>query len=214
MRRDGLGWTGQPLETRMKRVVLSAALALMTAVPVVQAAPVQLVQRAPDLSAAAGTQADTGTGALDAGFTAAGGITLTELTWWGYHMPASAGTDGFEILLNGSLVGSESAPLGTITRQDTGVDLGDPGVPGVTVDLIRYTLLFAPGVVTVAGVNTLSLVNDDFGAEWRWQATGASTNAQSAFALVGDVNQPVPEPAGLLLVFSALAAAAAARRRA
>jgi MYXO-CTERM domain-containing protein len=213
MRTDGPVVTDRPLEIRMKRVVLSAALALLAALPVAQAAPVQLVLGSPDLTAAVGTQADTGTGALDAGFTAAGGITLTELTWWGYHMPASSGTDVFEILLNGNLVGSESAPLGTITRQDTGVDLGDPGVPGVTVDLIRYTLLFAPGVVTAAGANTLSLVNDDFGAEWRWQATGAAANAPSAFALTGDVSQPVPEPAGLLLALSALAAAVAARRR-
>lgn len=199
----------------MKRVVLSAFLALLAAVPLAQAAPVQLVVRSPDLTAAVGIQADTGTGALDAGFSAVGGITLTEFVWWGYHMPGSAGTDQFEVSLNGSLVGSQSAPLGTISSQDTGVNLTDAALPGASVDLIRYTLLFAPGVVTAAGTNTVSIVNEDFGAEWRWQGTpGALTSAQSAFTLTGDVTQQVPEPAGLALVLSALAAAAVARRRA
>lgn len=199
----------------MKRVLLSALLATLAHLPVAQAAPVQLVDRSPELSAAVGTQADTGTGALDAGFSVAGGITLTEFVWWGYHMPGSAGTDQFEITLNGALVGSQSAPLGTISGQDTGVDLTDASQPGVTVDLFRYTLQFAPGVLTAAGANTVSIVNDDFGAEWRWQGTAAAaTNGQSAFTLTGDVTQQVPEPAGLALVLAALAAAAAARRRA
>lgn len=195
----------------MKRVVLSALLATLAHLPVAQAAPVQLVVRSPELSAAVGTQADTGTGALDAGFSVAGGITLTEFVWWGYHMPTSAGTDQFEITLNGVLVGSQSVPLGSITK----VDDGDVSEGGATVDLIRYTLQFGPGVVSAAGANTVSIVNDDFGAEWRWQGTAAAaTNGQSAFTLTGDVTQQVPEPAGLALVLAALAAAAAARRRA
>lgn len=199
----------------MKRVVLSVLLALSAALPMAQAAPVQLVVRSPDLVAAVGTQADTGTGALDASFSAAGGIALTEFVWWGYHMPGSAGTDLFEISLNGALVGSQSVPLGSISAQDTGVDLTDAALPGASVDLFRYTLQFAPGVVTAAGANTVSIVNDDFGAEWRWQGTASAlTNPQSAFTLTGDVTQQVPEPAGLLLVLSALAAAAAVRRRA
>ena len=200
----------------MKRVVLSVLLALSAAVPVAQAAPVQLVVRSPDLTNAVGTQADgAATGALDAGFNAAGGITLTEFVWWGYHLAGSS-AEQFEITLNGTLVGSQSMALGGISRLDTGNDLTDPNQPAVaSVDLIRYTLQFEPGVVSASGANTVSIVNDDPGAEWFWQGTaGSLTNAQSAFTLTGDVTQQVPEPAGLVLVLAALAAAALVRRRA
>lgn len=199
----------------MKRVVLSVLLAMSAALPAVQAAPVQLVVRSPELVAAVGTGADLGNGALDATFSATGGITLTEFVWWGYHMPKSS-IDQFEITLNGTLVGSQSVPLGTISSLDTGETLTDVAAPGFSVELIRYTLQFAPGVVTAAGTNTVSILNEESSAEWRWQGLAGSLAdaGESAFAVTGDVTQQVPEPAGLVLVLSALAAAAAARRRA
>lgn len=199
----------------MKRVLFSALLALSAALPVAQAAPVQLVVRAPDLAAAVGTQADTGTGALDATFSATGGITLTEFVWWGYHMPKSS-IDQFEITLNGTLVGSQSVPLGTISSLDTGETLTDVAAPGFSVELIRYTLQFAPGVVTAAGTNTVSILNEESSAEWRWQGIAGSLadDGESAFVVTGERAQQVPEPAGLALVLAALAAATLVRRRA
>jgi hypothetical protein len=198
----------------MKSVVLSAALACLALVGVAQAGPVQLAQQMPDTALAYGTEADTGTGALDAAFNAAAGISLTEFTWWGYHLPGSSGTDQFEILLNGTAVGSASLPLGTLSSSNTGNALADPlGGPG-TVDLFSYTLVFEPGVQTLAGVNTLSVVNDDFGASWFWQGTGVGNDPfQSAYSLVGEQAQVVPEPGSLLLVLGALAAATAVARR-
>ncbi|MBL8391427.1 MAG: hypothetical protein JNN21_06080 [Candidatus Accumulibacter sp.] len=199
----------------MKFVVLSAALVWTAAAGVAQATSVQLFSALPDTQFALGTQADTGTGPLEVSFNAVGGEILQELAWWGYQLPdpttGSIGTDQFEILLNGVPVGSQSIPLGTIHVRDAHVDLGDPAGGPATVDLLRYSLVFEPGQLALAGSNTLSVGNEDFSASWFWQGS-ENDPSQPAYVLTGERAQPVPEPMSLALVLAALAAAGGSTR--
>lgn len=202
------------LENPMKSLLLSAALACAALANLAQAAPVPLVQVPPDTQTADGIQADTGTGPLDVQLQVGATLPLLSLTWWGYHLPGSAGSEQFEVRLNGDLVGSQSQPLGQISSTPTGKQLTDPAGSPDLVSLIRYELLFAPGVQSLAGSNLLSIGNEDFGAQWFWQGSGAGTDPyRASLTLVGDRANPVPEPMSLALVLAALAAAGATRLR-
>ena len=193
----------------MKFLQLAATVSALVATTSAFAAGQTLHLSAPSTSQAFGQSASAAADApLPVTFLAEAGTTLTALSWWGYHSPDSSGIDSFALTLNGAAVGA------TVTAEATGSQLTDPMGGAGSAMLMRYSVDLA-GAAAQAGSNELSLINDDLGAVWWWQGTGAGPDPYApAWSLTG-MTQAVPEPqAAMLMLAGLLLTAGALQRRA
>lgn len=171
----------------------------------VQAAPLVLYE--PDLTFAYGQGVLT-EDPLEVSVTLAGGETLNEFVWWGYHSPNSDGVNDFAVTLNGNLL-----PGSLAASAVPSVELVDPAGGPNFAQLYRYSLDLQ-SVVATAGVYKFSLEPTSFDTDWYWQSVDGNSDADTpAWGLFGERSQQVPEPASLFLVLAALLTAGAVARR-